>query len=119
MSDVRWSLAFVLAICGLVMLGVSTAMAADGAVPVFSDTGPDAAEYGAAQGYPVGGSPWLLPGAERRFALLGIRGQMIFVDPASKLVMVHTAVRRKPVDPAANAETIALWSAIVQQLGGQ
>jgi hypothetical protein len=41
---------------------------------------------------------------------------MIFVDPASKLVMVHTAVRRKPVDPA-NAETRALWSALVRELG--
>jgi CubicO group peptidase (beta-lactamase class C family) len=41
---------------------------------------------------------WLLPGEQRRFALLGIRGQMILVDPASKLVMVHTAVRNNPSD---------------------
>jgi CubicO group peptidase (beta-lactamase class C family) len=60
---------------------------------------------------------WLLPGADRRFVLLGIRGQMIFVDPATKLVMVHTAVRAKPVDRAASAETIALWMAVVDQLG--
>jgi hypothetical protein len=32
------------------------------------------------------------------FALLGLRGQAIYVDPASKLVLVHTAVRRIP-DP--------------------
>ena len=36
------------------------------------------------------------PGEQRRFALLGIRGQTILVDPATKLVMVHTAVRKKP-----------------------
>jgi CubicO group peptidase (beta-lactamase class C family) len=60
---------------------------------------------------------WLLPGTERRFVLLGIRGQMIFVDPATKLVMVHTAVRPTPVDRTASAETIALWLAVVDQLG--
>jgi CubicO group peptidase (beta-lactamase class C family) len=60
---------------------------------------------------------WLLPGEQRRFALLGIRGQIILVDPASKLVMVHTAVRNKPSDPASNAETIALWLGVIKQLG--
>jgi CubicO group peptidase (beta-lactamase class C family) len=60
---------------------------------------------------------WLLPGGQRRFALLGIRGQIIFVDPASKLVMVHTAVRKKPSEPASNAETVALWLNVVAQLG--
>ena len=60
---------------------------------------------------------WLFPGEQRRFALLGIRGQIIFVDPASKLVMVHTAVRKKPSDPASNAETVTLWLHVVAQLG--
>jgi CubicO group peptidase (beta-lactamase class C family) len=67
--------------------------------------------------YGYGYQVWLLPGTERRFALLGIRGQMIFVDPATKLVMVHTAVRPKPVDLDASAETVALWNAVVDQLG--
>jgi CubicO group peptidase (beta-lactamase class C family) len=67
--------------------------------------------------YGYGYQIWLLPGVERRFALLGVHGQMIFVDPATKLVMVHTAVRPKPVDPATR-ETGALWSAVVNQLGG-
>jgi hypothetical protein len=53
---------------------------------------------------------------ERRFVLLGIRGQMIFVDPATKLVMVH-AVRPQAVDRTASAETVALWLAAVDQLG--
>ena len=60
---------------------------------------------------------WLFPGEARRFALLGIRGQIIFVDPASKLVMVHTAVRKKPSEPASNAETVTLWLNVVAQLG--
>jgi len=60
---------------------------------------------------------WLLPGEARRFALIGIRGQMILVDPASKLVMVHTAVRQKPSDPGSYAEILALWFSMVAQLG--
>jgi CubicO group peptidase (beta-lactamase class C family) len=69
--------------------------------------------------YGYGFQIWLLPGAERRFVMLGIRGQMIFVDPATKLVMAHTAVHRKPVDFDASAEAVALWLAVVQQLGGE
>jgi len=60
---------------------------------------------------------WLLPGEQRRFALLGIRGQVILVDPTSKLVMVHTAVRQKPSAPGALREPLALWFAALQQLG--
>jgi hypothetical protein len=60
---------------------------------------------------------WILPGERRSFALLGIRGQMILIDPASKLVMVHTAVRGKPAEPGALAEPIALWLGVVAQLG--
>jgi CubicO group peptidase (beta-lactamase class C family) len=60
---------------------------------------------------------WLFPGAQRRFALLGLRGQIIFVDPATKLVMVHTAVRKKPSEPASNAEAVTLWLQVVAQLG--
>ena len=60
---------------------------------------------------------WLLPGEQRRFALLGIRGQIILVDPATKLVMVHTAVRKKPSEPRSYAETLALWFAVLGQLG--
>jgi CubicO group peptidase (beta-lactamase class C family) len=60
---------------------------------------------------------WLLPGEQRRFALLGIRGQIILVDPASKLVMVHTAVRKKPSEPGSYAEIITLWLNLVAQLG--
>jgi CubicO group peptidase (beta-lactamase class C family) len=59
---------------------------------------------------------WILAGERRMFALRGIRGQAIFVDPASRLVMVHTAVRKQARDPGVR-ETNALWRGLVQQLG--
>jgi len=34
---------------------------------------------------------WLYPGSPRRFAMLGVYGQSIFVDPALRLVVVMTA----------------------------
>ena len=37
---------------------------------------------------------WLFPGEKRRFALLGVYGQSIFVDPELKLVMVVTAAAK-------------------------
>jgi CubicO group peptidase (beta-lactamase class C family) len=60
---------------------------------------------------------WILPGPRRHFALLGIRGQIILIDPASRLVMVHTAVRQKPSEEASYAETITLWFHVLAQLG--
>ena len=39
---------------------------------------------------------WPFPGEKRRFALLGVYGQAIFVDPELKLVMVTTAATRAP-----------------------
>ncbi len=60
---------------------------------------------------------WILPGAQRRFALLGIRGQTILIDPASKLVLVHTAVRPKPSEESSYAELMTLWFHVVAQLG--
>ena len=38
---------------------------------------------------------WTFPGEKRRFALLGVYGQSIFVDPELKLVMVVTAAGKK------------------------
>ena len=60
---------------------------------------------------------WLFPGEPRRFALLGIRGQMIMVDPASKLVMVHTAVRKQPAEQSSYVEPLTLWFNVVAQFG--
>ncbi|PWC56632.1 serine hydrolase [Azospirillum sp. TSO22-1] len=60
---------------------------------------------------------WLLPGGRRMFALRGVYGQVIFVDPASKLVLVHTAARRVPANDPAARELPALWSALVERFG--
>ena len=60
---------------------------------------------------------WIFPGERRMFAFLGVRGQAIFVDPAGRLVMVHTAVRKQARDPGGR-EANALWRGIVRQLGG-
>ena len=54
---------------------------------------------------------WLFPGPRRQFALLGIHGQAIFVDPAAQLVLAHTAVRPKARDPGV-AELVALWQTL-------
>src|SRR5438552_3258399 len=61
---------------------------------------------------------WIFPGERRMFAFLGVRGQAIFVDPASRLVMVHTAVRKQPGNDPGNREAVALWQTVVRQLGG-
>ncbi len=64
---------------------------------------------------------WLLPGSHRRFALQGIYGQAIFVDPALKLVMVHLAVGKDAAGDASGAhlaaERDALFRGIVAQYG--
>jgi len=58
---------------------------------------------------------WILAGEHRMFALRGVRGQAIYVDPASGLVMVHTAVRKQARDPGVR-EATALWQGLVRQL---
>ena len=57
---------------------------------------------------------WIVPSPRRQFALLGVRGQAIFVDPGSRLVMVHTAVRQQARDPG-GAEAVALWRAVAER----
>ncbi|WP_448190813.1 serine hydrolase domain-containing protein [Azospirillum sp. sgz301742] len=61
---------------------------------------------------------WLLPGKRRMFALRGVYGQVIFVDPASKLVLVHTAARRLPSNDPSARELPVLWNALVERFGG-
>lgn len=68
--------------------------------------------------YGYGYQTWLLPGPRRQFALLGIHGQAIFVDPAAKLVLVHTAVGMKASGDPAAVELRALWGALVARHGG-
>ena len=58
---------------------------------------------------------WLLPGGKRRFALRGLRGQFVLVDPETKLVLVQTAVRFGS-DDVADQELLALWAAVSSEL---
>lgn len=54
---------------------------------------------------------WIFPGQRRQFALLGIHGQSIYVDPDARLVMVQTAAWVSPT--GSRGESIALWQALV------
>jgi len=62
---------------------------------------------------------WLFPGEKRRFALLGVYGQSIFVDPELKLVMVITAAAKNAsVGKESFArERSALWRGVVGKFG--
>jgi CubicO group peptidase (beta-lactamase class C family) len=53
---------------------------------------------------------WLLPGPRRQFALRGAYGQLVLVDPKSKLVMVQTALERSD-------DVFKLWAEAVKQFG--
>jgi CubicO group peptidase (beta-lactamase class C family) len=62
---------------------------------------------------------WLFPGEKRRFALLGVYGQSIFVDPGEKLVMVITAAAKNASvgkEPLAR-ERDAVWRGFVGHYG--
>ena len=64
---------------------------------------------------------WLMPFKERTFALQGIHGQHIFVQPNSGIVMVQTSVNdqasgRQDMRPYQMRD--ALWAGILKSLGG-
>jgi CubicO group peptidase (beta-lactamase class C family) len=61
---------------------------------------------------------WLLPMRERTFAMLGIFGQAVYVQPKSKIVMVHMSVNATPKDPEPNIERDALWRGVLTTLCG-
>jgi len=61
---------------------------------------------------------WIVPtkpGQESQFALRGLRGQGVFVDPKSKLVMVHTAAG--DVGNPSLMTMLELWFGVVDNLG--
>jgi CubicO group peptidase (beta-lactamase class C family) len=62
---------------------------------------------------------WTFPGERRRFALLGIFGQSIFVDPNLKLIMVITAAARNALvgKETLGPERNALWRGLVGMFG--
>jgi CubicO group peptidase (beta-lactamase class C family) len=60
---------------------------------------------------------WIWPGERRRFGLAGLHGQAIMVDAQSRLVMVQTAVRKRPSGDPTGPQTLALWEGVVATLG--
>lgn len=62
---------------------------------------------------------WTFPGEKRRFALLGVYGQSIFVDPELKLVMVITAAAKNASvgKESLAMERSALWRGLVGRYG--
>ena len=62
---------------------------------------------------------WLFPGEKRRFALLGIYGQSIFVDPELKLVLVITGVAKTATvgNESLGRERDALWRGVIRKYG--
>ncbi len=53
---------------------------------------------------------WLMPWGPRQFAMFGALGQRVCIDPASKLVMMQTALDQ-------TNEIWPLWRAVVRELG--
>ena len=58
---------------------------------------------------------WLID-HEGRFAALGVRGQAIYIDPHTKVVVVHTAAWAENRDTAARGEQFRLWERILKTL---
>jgi len=69
--------------------------------------------------YGYGYQFWLFPGERRRFALLGVYGQMIFVDPQAKLVMVQVTANATPKSGRTTLarEADAFWRGVVGHYG--
>lgn len=61
---------------------------------------------------------WLFPMRKRTFALQGIHGQTVYVQPDSKIVMVQTSAYDNPTGDAMNRQKMELWKAVLNQLGG-
>lgn len=62
---------------------------------------------------------WLFPGETRRFALIGVYGQIIFVDPQLKLVMVQTTANATAMADGTSLarERDAFWRGLVRHYG--
>jgi CubicO group peptidase (beta-lactamase class C family) len=62
---------------------------------------------------------WTFPSNTRRFALLGVYGQTIYVDPQNKLVLVHLAANKtaKAGQTTMGRELDALWRGVVAKHG--
>lgn len=79
---------------------------------LYESTTPDRS-LNAGYGYQL----WLSNEPRRHYRLRGVFGQFVLIDPATRLVLVQTAVQMRPNDPSANAELQALWSALLVRYG--
>lgn len=80
------------------------------------------APYKATPYFGYGYQFWLHPLKERSFAFQGVHGQSVFVQPATGIVMVQTAVYAQASghqEPESYAERNALWMGVLQSLGGR
>lgn len=59
---------------------------------------------------------WIFPGEKRRFALMGIFGQLIYVDPERKLVVVQTAAAAQPSSAGMRREFDAFVNGIINSV---
>jgi CubicO group peptidase (beta-lactamase class C family) len=59
---------------------------------------------------------WIIDPSKRYFAMLGVRGQAVFVDPETKTVVVHTAVHASPRDLDARSEQFSLFYGVLNSL---
>lgn len=65
---------------------------------------------------------WLMPMRERTFAMQGVHGQALYVQPATGIVMAMTSVWEQASgrqDPQPYEERDALWRGVLQSLGGR
>ena len=65
---------------------------------------------------------WILPFRTRTFALQGIHGQTIFVQPETQVVMVQTAVYTSASGKQDNKPYLlrqAMWEGVLRSLGGR
>ena len=75
----------------------------------------------ATPGMGYGYQTWIAPFKERTFALQGIHGQHIIVQPKSGIVMVQTSVNDQPSgrqDPRPYQMRDALWIGVLKSLSG-
>ena len=66
----------------------------------------EATRPGVSPGY--GYQLWINPTKRPTFQLRGLRGQFVFVDPASKTILVQTALR-----DVTDAELLDIWRSLV------
>jgi CubicO group peptidase (beta-lactamase class C family) len=62
---------------------------------------------------------WIFPGEHRRFAMLGVYGQSIFVDPGLKLVVVQTSANAtaQAGESSLGDERDRFWRGVVRFYG--